>query len=607
MKGLGALLIALSWACVVHAEETRPPHRYEIDATLDPAAHQVHGSLHIDFTNTSAKPLLELVFHLYLNAFRDRESVFMRESGGSMRGERFTSRGSLALSSLVVDGSSLLAGARRELVKGDFTQLAVPLPKPVAPGATMQIDSSFVATLPAIFARSGYAEDFFCVSQWFPKLAKLEPDGTFASFPYHALAEFYADFADYQFTVRTPSEFVVGANGKLVHEAKKGPHTARTFTISRALDAVWVAGKSLQVREEQRRNVAVRFLYAPGYELALEEHIETVRAGLEHFGRRFGEYPYPTLTVVIPPRRASGAAGMEYPGLFLTDGSWLPAPGTPGASGAFVTAHELAHQWFPGVLASNEMRYPVLDEGFAEWAAIDLLRTQFGETDAFSTWLPFSRFELERVGTWSFNSAIAPGLSAPSYTAFEYSASVYGEASLVLETIRRVFGRERFEQALRAYTRANWFGHPTPADLAAAFDSIYGKGFSARVLLPLLVEGKRASLSIVQAGTRAKGEQFITEVRARRSGEVSLPTWLAAYDAAGKELTRVPFPEHEQMLDATLETRHPVARVLLDPERAVLVDSAVKDQVVDFEPASRATWISRALAALQMIFSWAGP
>jgi hypothetical protein len=298
---------------------------------------------------------------------------------------------------------------------------------------------------------------------------------------------------------------------------------------------------------------------------------------------------------------------MEYPGLFLTDGSWLPAPGSPGVSGAFVTAHELAHQWFPGVLASNEVRYPVLDEGFAEWAALDLLRTRFGETEAFSAWLPFSRFELERVGTFGFNHAIAPGLAAPSYTPLEYGASVYGEAALVLETVRRVFGRERFEQAMRAYSQANWFAHPTPSDLAATFDGVYGTGFSARVLLPLLMEGKRVSFSIVQARTHAKGQTFVTEVRARRSGEVPLPTWLAAYDALGKELTRVPFAESTDVLDISCETPRPVARVVLDPERAVLVDSAVKDQLVQFEPESRGAWISRALAAVQMIFAWVGP
>ena len=238
--------------------------------------------------------------------------------------------------------------------------------------------------------------------------------------------------------------------------------------------------------------------------------------GLEHFGRRFGAYPYPTLTVVVPPRRARGAAGMEYPGLFLTDGSWLPAPGSPGVSGAFVTAHELAHQWFPGVLASNEVRYPVLDEGFAEWAALDLLRTRFGETGAFSEWLPFSRFELERIGTWSFDHAIAPGLAAPAYTPREYGASVYGEAALVLETIRRVFGEPRFDEALRTYTKANWFSHPTPADLAARLRRSLRDGLlGARTPAP--VDRRQAGLPAHRPGEHAGQGQRLRHRSARAS------------------------------------------------------------------------------------------
>ncbi|MFT3922538.1 MAG: M1 family metallopeptidase [Myxococcales bacterium] len=603
----------LAWLAPARAEDAtdgqRSPvaQRYELDATLVPERHQVRGSALIEFTNTSASAVDELVFHLYLNAFRDRESVFMRESGGSMRGQHFTGRGSIELSSLSVDGKELLARARQELVKGDFTQLALPLEKPIAPGGKVVIESSFVSTLPEVFARSGYAHDFFCVAQWFPKLAKLEPNGTFTSFPYHALAEFYADFADYEVTLRAPRELVVAANGKLIRESKGQQQTARTFAIARAIDAVWVAGQSLEVQEEQWREVAVKYVYAPGYELALDEHIEMVRAGLDHFGRRFGAYPYPTLTVVVPPRRARGAAGMEYPGLFLTDGSWLPAPGTPGASGAFVTAHELAHQWFPMVLASNEMRYPVLDEGFAEWAALDLLRKHFGEVGAFSSWLPFPRFEVERVGTFTFDHAIAPGLSAPAYTPSEYGASVYGEAALALETIRRVFGRARFEEAMRRYAQDNWFGHPTPVDLATAFDRVYGPGFSTRFLLPLLIAGERVSLRIVQARTLSRGKGFVTEVRARRAGNVPLPSWLAAYDAQGNELTRVLFPEHLNALNATLETKAPVARVVLDPDRAVLVDASVRDQVVSFAPPRRSSWIGRAVASAQMLLSWFGP
>jgi hypothetical protein len=604
--------VMLAWPPLGHADGDAAPtgvaQRYELDVTLDPLRHEVRGHVIIDFSNTSSRPLEALVFHLYLNAFRDRRSVFMRESRGAMRGTRARGPGSLELSELMVDGVDALPGARRELVRGDFSQLAVRLPRPLAPGGHVRIESAFVAKLPPLFARSGHARDFYSVAQWFPKLAKLEPNGEFASFPYHALGEFYADFADYQLTIRTPRSYVVGANGKLTRERTQGELVARTFRLERALDAVWVAGESLKVRKENHAGIEVSYVYAPGYDLALDEHARTVRAGLDRFGKLFGPYPYPTLTVVVPPRRASGAAGMEYPALFLTDGPWVPVPNSPGISGAFVTAHELAHQWFPMLVASNELRSPVLDEGLAEWAALDLLRARHGETGALSNWLPFSRFELERLGTFIRDRPIAGDLAAYAYTPGEYGASVYGQSALVLETIRRVFGRTRFEAALRCYASEQRFAHPTPDDLAGAFDSVYGAGFSERILRPLLFAGQRTGVRLVEARSeRQSTGSFHTEVLARRSGGVPLPTWIAAYDAQGSELTRVLFPGESEALRTSFETREEVARVVLDPDRALLVDASVTDQSITFERASRSPWISRIIALSQAILAWVGP
>ena len=95
------------------------------------------------------------------------------------------------------------------------------------------------------------------------------------------------------------------------------------------------------------------------------------------------------------------------------------------------------------------------------------LRTRFGETGAFSEWLPFSRFELERIGTWSFDHAIAPGLAAPAYTPSEYGASVYGSGHWHWKPFAACSVESRFDEALRTYAKTNWFSHPTPADLAA--------------------------------------------------------------------------------------------------------------------------------------------
>ena len=226
------LLALLTGTAVARADRGELPQvsqHYALTATLDPQAKRISGHVRITFTNTSARALDALVLHLYLNAFRDERSVFMRESGGRLRGERAHGRGSLELASLTIGGRDVLAASDRELVEGDRTQLRAPVDPPLRPGATLVVESTFDARLPPVFARSGYAGDFFAIAQWFPKLAKLEPDGHFASFPYHALGEFYADFADYALTLRTPGDFAAVASGVLVGERREGDQIVREF------------------------------------------------------------------------------------------------------------------------------------------------------------------------------------------------------------------------------------------------------------------------------------------------------------------------------------------------------------------------------------------
>jgi hypothetical protein len=297
---------------------------------------------------------------------------------------------------------------------------------------------------------------------------------------------------------------------------------------------------------------------------------------------------------------------MEYPTLFLSAAEWLTFPGLPSLSGAFVAAHELAHQWFYGILASNELRFPVLDEGLAQWAALDLLRELYGAREGLLG-VAFDRFEIERWLTLHSTPSTAAGQTAQAYGRAEYAASVYGRAALALESIRRAHGRARFERALWLYAASERFRHPSPSELEQAFDAAYGAPFSGQVLRPLLLDGASSSVHLTEASSRKRGAVYRTRVRARRQGEVALPTALAAYAADGRELTRQRWPSAVASLVATLETREPVARVVLDPDRALLLDAKVRDQVAHFGPGQHGSLLVRALGLAQALLSWMGP
>jgi hypothetical protein len=599
---LAAALALVAATSVARAQlpEEPPPHHYEIIATLDPEAHRIVGSVDIRFTNTSNAPLTELVFHLYMNAFENEETVFMKESRSSLRGVRAEGEGSIALETLRVEGVDRLGRADDELVEGDRTQLRVPLTEAIAPGDEAHISATFTTQLPPLFARAGYSRDFHVGAQFFPKLAKLEPDGTWASFPYHGNGEFYADFARYELVVDVPEGWTVGATGARTSERSEGSRTVFRFEQAWVHDTVFVAAPWLQELLGREGDVAIRVLHPPGYGSAAERHLEVTRAGLRHFGEMLGPYPYAQLTVVVPPRGAEGGAGMEYPTLFLTAGPWMAMPRLPFAAQDEVTAHELGHQWFQGLVATNEVAHPMLDEGLTEWITGDLLQELHGR-ERSGVALPFLRldgFAIRRAWSLSGERATPPASAVHEFrSSTDYGRSVYARTSTVLETVARSWGREKLRRTLGRYARRHRFGHPEPADLYAAFDQSYGPWMARRVLRPALEEGELASFRIMRFEPGDEGAR----VTVQRLGPIPLPTQLRVV-RGDRSVEWIPLSGHARF-DGTIEGD--VRSVRVDAARNGLLDRSRLDDGAGERPSTGL--FARALHFAQALLGALGP
>lgn len=435
------------------------------------------------------------MFHLYANAFADRRTVFMREDGAAIRGGRLTRPGGIDVTRLVLaDGTDLLARADRALLKDDATQMRVPLPSPLQPGASLQLSVDFRVRLPSLLARMGRAGDFFMIAQWFPKLARLERDGRWASFPYHGLGEFYADFADYDLSIEVPARYRVAAPGRRVEQRQVAGGTRRErYQLHDALDVAWAAYPHFRRTALDAGGVRIDVYAPPGQAALSQSQAELLRHSLARLGRRLGPYPYDRLVLVLPPAEGRGAFGMEYPGLVVGAIAAWHTRVNP-AEHVFhdvVTTHELAHQWFPMLVASDEVAAPVLDEGLAEWLGLNLLRERHGPR---SFWpqllaLPFDVFVPARIALQSARNTPSSLLPAYRYRASQLAPAVYLRPALALEAIRRRWGEPRLWSALGRYARAHRFDHPTVDDLMHAFDASYWPGFSAQVLGPMLERG----------------------------------------------------------------------------------------------------------------------
>jgi len=451
---------------------------YTIDAKLDSEQHKITGRETIQFVNRSSVALSELWFHLYLNAFKNDKTLFLRSPFGAGRsGDKAKAYGYVDVKRLTIrggDGQDLWA-TRDRYSPGDpddETDLRVPLPSPLEAGNELTLELEFEDQLPELVERTGFVGSYHFAGQWFPKLARLEPNGSFAHFAFHAQSEFYADFGDYDVTLDVPSAFRVGATGSRTREERDKGRTRLGYHAENVHDFAWTAWDKFETRNERIAGVDVRVLYPPHQEQNAEAELDSVRFALPHFNARYGTYPYPTLTLVHPPETASNSGGMEYPTLITTGGPWYSTYG----GGHFidvVTTHELGHQWFYGLLASNEHAEPYLDEGFNSYAEAEALEARYGTNSVFGgLGLSVSSTALNRLFSAARGEDEKVNQGAAEFATFRsLGALVYSRTATVLATLARVYGSERFNHALGVYARKFRFQHPTTADFMSVMQS----------------------------------------------------------------------------------------------------------------------------------------
>ena len=588
------------------APPSPPIVEYRIQVSLDPDRKTLDGSEHVVWRNPSGDAVSELRFHTYLNAFKNNRTTFMRESsGGQLRGDRAGTKpedwGWIDVLSMVGPGGRDLRPSSRFVQPdgndpGDETVLAVPLPSPVPPHGEIALDIRFHAKLPKIFARTGFVRDYFLVGQWFPKIGVYEPAGTrerraggWNCHAFHANSEFYADYGSWDVSIDVPSRFVVGATGKRVSEAKKGDRTTYRYTQDNVHDFAWTAdprtivvdfpfdpsrdvpsGWTAKAADElgmdpsalALKPVACRLLLQPGHEAARERYIQSVRDGLSFYGLWYGAYPYETLTIVDPPDDGEGSGGMEYP-TFITGGganSFLTRwPLNRLRLIEVVTIHEFGHQYWYGMVGSNEFEESWLDEGLNDDSEHRAMNLGYGPRDMIQ--LPGG------VGADSMSVIHSQYIYQPNLDPIRrcawcfasngsYGINSYMKVGLFMAQLKNDLGARAFTRAQREYFRRWSFRHPGTKDFFDTFEEVTGRDLST--YRRNLVEGtSRLDWSVVSARTNEAASD--NGVFDRAGGRVTYDDDGAEVAADGKaskpatkETKKKPHGEHETYVSTVL-------------------------------------------------------
>ena len=472
---------------------------YHIEAELDEVLHDVHGTVRMEWRNPDAVPVSSLRLHLYLNAFRSSETTFMRESGGRHRGfEAREMRGGMDMEqvSVTLDGSWVDVSDSLQYIQPDdgnvhdSTLAVLRLPFPVPPNEVLLLSATFTSRLPEIVARTGYllradGQPFFMVAQWFPKLAVYEVPGQryvprsaergqWNAYQFHANSEFYADFGTYDVLLDVPATYTTGATGHRVSEQTAGRRKRLRYIAEDVHDFAWTTSPAFLTVTDRWQHVELHLLLLPEHRRQARRYLEAAKEALSAYTAMLGPYPYAKLTVVDG---MGGANGMEYP-MLVTGGTafgiprWLRVP-------ELVLIHEIGHQYFYGLVATNEVEEAWLDEGFASYVEAKVMDRLYGRGSVVNIPGLFRLGDAE-MHRLSYAKMYPRGgaLQTVSWRyrdAATYAAASYSKASTVLRTLEGWLGWDTMQEVLRLYVERWSFRHPAARDFEAIAEEVSGQ------------------------------------------------------------------------------------------------------------------------------------
>ena len=463
---------------------------YEIDAHYNATSHVVDATEVLTYHNLTGQALDHFPFHLYQNAFQQK-ATWVTEA--KLMGSRDTNYpkweekdyGSEEIKSLEVVGQGDLTAKLHYITpddgnKDDKTVIDLPVNKPIAPGEYVQFKIAFQTKFPETQARSGYKRDFVLGGQWFPKVG-VWWHGAWNCHQYHNTTEFFADFGVYDVKLTVPQFEIVGAGGVKTGETNNSDGSKTlSYHGDDIHDFPWTASPRYKVKDDgifqgQMGPVRMQILMQPAHWNQVERHEKILRETLDHFERWYGPYPYKTITLV-DPEPDSAAFGMEYPTFIVGGTAWWVPEGLHFPE--VVIEHEFGHQYWYGMVATNEFEDAWMDEGINSYTEVKVLDDILGRDTSILNMLGATSGERElQRGTYIGVADLDP-IAIKAYDYYDsgsYGGVTYGKTASVLLTLESIIGEDTMAKAMHVYFMRYRFTHPTKEDFLKTIEEVSGK------------------------------------------------------------------------------------------------------------------------------------
>ena len=449
---------------------------YVIDVAIIPDKKKLEGSATIQYQNNSPDSLNELVFHVFQNLYKK----------GAIRDDSVHPEdvhNGVLIKSLKINDELITA------YRIEGTQLVVDMKQPLPPSSSVAIGISWSFPIPAKsnIRMGAKDETSFFLGQWYPKVAVYDDLSGWDRNIHSGGQEFYYDLGDYTYTVTVPEGYLVWGSGllqnakrllleniyKKYRRAQKSddiisivsaddyssgrPLTRYNKWIFKADNVSDVAfgvsnhflwdGTSL--KGINKKDIYIEAAYPPEA-VDFTEVTHLAKKSIHYFSTELPyPFPFPTMTLF---NGTNGSSGMEYP-MIAND----PSADNRGRT-VDVTAHEIAHNYFPFYVLTNETEQAWMDEAFA---AMIPYKYQLKTEPTLNRLTRYAKAMSRYANTDRNVASITNSTMLKGNTSY---FNLYMKPAVGLYVLQDVLGEALFKKCLATYIEA-WKGkHPAPLD-----------------------------------------------------------------------------------------------------------------------------------------------
>lgn len=543
---------------------------YKITVTLDDREDKLRGFAEITYNNHSDDTLTFIYMHLWPNAYRDNTSAlarqFLQQGRRDLYFAKAKDRGFIDSLDFRIDGNE--PKVEWDRANPDICKLM--LPSPLMPGDRIVITTPFRVKVPvATFSRMGHDGDAYYISQWYPKPAVYDADG-WHPMPYLDQGEFYSEFGRYDVSITLPKNYVVAATGerfdapgeeqflrenilhteKIISKLDSVPYiknlsfppsdkeykTVR-FRQDQVHDFAWFADKRFHVLRGEvvlphtKRSVQTWAFFTDDQIELWKDAIGYISDATFYYSLWNGDYAYNSVSAVDGVISAGG--GMEYPMVTIIGRT------TEAFNLDLVIAHEVGHNWFYGMLGTNERDYAWMDEGINSFNEMRYVRTKYpkatlaeilGRDSTFGL-LGLNKFRQAESYYFLYamqarrNADQPCHLRSDAFTSLNYGAIVYSKTALLFNYLQNYMGESDFDVAMQFYFEQCKMKHPAPEDLRRVLEYFSEKKLDW-FFDDLVGTTKKLDYRVVRYSKEPIDGTYLVEVQ--NNGEVKGPVALCA-------------------------------------------------------------------------------